>query len=160
MAARKNKPTDQPAIVNRRARHDYLIEETLEAGIVLTGSEVKSLRAGGASIAEGYVRAQASPPGLTLHGVHIQEYPPAAGRQHDPTRVRRLLAHKREIRRLADATRVKGVTIVPLRIYFTRGRAKVEIGLARGKRRSDKRDSIETREARREIDRALSRRRR
>jgi len=160
MARRKHKPKDDAVIHNRRARHNYLIEDTLEVGMVLTGSEVKSLRDGGASLAEGYVRAEESPPSLTLHGVHIQEYPPAAGRQHEPTRVRRLLAHRREIVKLAAATRVKGVTIVPLKIYFARGRAKVQIGLARGKRHADKRDALETREARREIDRAMSTRRR
>ena len=160
MARRPHAKHDPPTILNRKARHDYLIEETLEVGVVLVGSEVKSARDGGVSLAEGYVRADENPPGLTLHGVHIREYPPAAGRQHDPTRTRRLLAHKREILRLARASRVKGVTIVPLRMYFTRGRAKLEIAIARGKRRGDKRETIEKREAQRDIDRAMSLRRR
>ena len=158
MAKRNAKQPDSPTILNRKARHDYLIEETLEVGIALRGSEVKSIRDGGASLAEGYVRIQESPPALFLHGVHIQEYPPAAGHQHAPTRVRTLLAHKREILKLVQTVKQKGVTIVPLKLYFTRGIAKLQIGVARGKRHDDKRQDLREREARRDIERAMSKR--
>lgn len=153
----KHKP-DEPRILNRKARHDYTIEESFEVGISLCGSEVKSIRAGGASLAEGYVRLEENPPGLFLHGVHIQEYAPAAGRQHAPTRPRRLLAHKREIIKLAAVVRQKGVTIVPLTMYFTRGKVKLEIGVARGKRKGDKREDLRKQDAQRDIDRAMSKR--
>lgn len=146
---------------NRRARHDYHIEETLECGIRLTGTEVKSVRNGQVSLAEGYVRATENPPALTLHGVHIAEYAPAGeARQHDPGRVRALLAHKREIRKLAARTRSKGVTIVPLKMYFTNGRAKLLVGVGRGKRKSDKRQDIATRETQRDMERAMGTKRR
>jgi len=157
MAKGKGARTDQPHIVNRRARHDYTIEETLEVGVRLTGSEVKSVRDGKVSLAEGYVRASESPPSLTLHNAHIAEYPPAGARQHDPTRTRALLAHKREILKLARQSAQKGVTIVPLRMYFKNGRAKLEIGVGRGKAHQDKRQDLKKREAQRDIDRALSR---
>ena len=149
----------EPTIENRKARHDFFIEDTLECGIKLTGTEIKSLRAGKVSLGEGYVRATDSPIALVLHSVHIGEYPPAGpARQHLPTRERVLLAQKREIRKLADKTRQRGVTIVPLKVYFVRGRAKLLIGIARGKQQSDKRQDIATREARRDMDRAMSRR--
>jgi SsrA-binding protein len=156
-AGKSREKTRAPTIENRRARHDYVIEEMLECGIKLTGTEVKSVRNGQVSLAEGYVRASDSPVALELHGVHIAEYPPAGPRQHDPVRVRSLLAQKRQIRKLADRTREKGLTIVPLKVYFLNGRAKVLIGVARGKRRADKRQDLSKREARREIDRAMSR---
>lgn len=152
---------DQPRIENRKARHDYHIHETLECGIKLTGTEVKSLRSGQASIAEGYVRADENPLRLTLHGVHIAEYPPAKeAHQHVPTRTRTLLAHKREIAKLVTKTRQKGFTLVPLKIYFVRGVAKLQIGLATGKQKTDKRRDIAKREAKREMERAMSRRQR
>jgi len=148
----------EPTIENRRARHDYFIEDTLEVGLKLTGTEIKSIRLGQASIAEGYVRATESPVALTLHGAHIAEYPPAgAARQHDPVRVRTLLAHSREILKLADRTRQKGTTLVPLKIYFLRGRAKLLIGIAKGKQQHDKRQDLIKKEAKREMDRAMSR---
>jgi SsrA-binding protein len=154
--ARKNAPT----IENRRARHDYFIEATLECGIKLQGTEVKSVRNGQVSLGEGFVRASDSPVSLTLHGVHIAEYPPAGERhQHDPGRTRVLLAHEREIRKLADSTREQGVTLIPLKMYFVNGRAKLLIGVARGKGRADKRQDIARREAKREMDRAMSKRR-
>lgn len=158
MAKRKKTKSDTPTAVNRKARHHYSIEETLEVGIALVGSEAKSVRAGGISLGEGYVRVDQNPPGLTLMGVHIQEYAPAAGRQHAPARSRRLLAHKREIVRLGELVKQKGITIVPLRLYFSRGWAKLEIGVARGKRVEDKREDLREREAAREIDRAMSKR--
>ncbi len=155
----KTRRTHEPTIENRRARHDYFIEDTLEVGLKLTGTEVKSLRAGQVSIAEGYVRAEENPPSLMLHSAHFAEYPPAgAARQHDPIRVRTLLAHAKEIRKLADRTRQKGTTLVPLKIYFLRGRAKLLIGIARGKRHEDKRQDMIRKEAQREMDRAMSKR--
>ncbi len=157
MAARTNRKPGQPTIENRRARHDYFIEDTLECGIRLTGSEVKSVRDGQASLGEGYVLATDDPPALTLHGVHIAEYPPAGVRQHDPTRTRALLAHRKEIRRLADRTRIKGMTLVPLKMYFIKGRAKILIGLGRGKKHYDKRQDLAKRQADREMQRAMSR---
>lgn len=158
---RKNPPTpSEPTIENRRARHTYFIEETLECGIRLLGSEVRSVRNGQVSLAEGYARATVDPPSFTLHGVHIAEYAPAAARQHEPTRVRALLAHRREIRSLANAASEKGVTLVPLKMYFVRGRAKLLIGVGRGKRYADKRQDIDKQQARREIRRAMTRARR
>jgi SsrA-binding protein len=154
---------NEPEIENRRARHDYFFEETLECGIELLGTEIKSVRLGQVSLGEGYVRAEAGPqqrPSLVMVGVHIGEYPPAGAlRQHAPQRDRRLLAHKREISKLAARTSSKGFTIVPLKVYFVRGRAKVLIGVARGKQKSDKRQSIAEREHKRDMDRAMSRRR-
>ncbi|HRP62255.1 MAG TPA: SsrA-binding protein SmpB [Phycisphaerales bacterium] len=153
--------TNEPTIENRRARHDYFIESTLECGMKLTGTEIKSVRAGQVSLAEGYVRATETPLGLALHSVHIAEYPPAgAHRQHPPTRTRVLLAQAREIRKLAAQTREKGVTLVPLKIYFVRGKAKLLVGVGRGKGHADKRQDIAKRDAQRDIDRALSRARR
>jgi SsrA-binding protein len=151
--------SNEPVIHNRRAPHDYFIEDTLECGIKLTGTEVKSVRNGRVSLAEGFVRASEEPIALELHGMHIAEYPPAGEHhQHPPTRTRTLLAHRREIRKLAIRARESGITLVPLKMYFVNGRAKLLIGVARGKRRADKRQEISKREAKREIDRALSRR--
>ena len=150
----------EPRIENRRARYDYAIGDTLECGVKLVGTEVKAIRNGHVSLNEGYVRATDEPPRLTLHGVHVGEYPPAGpARQHEAVRVRQLLAHKREIRKLAQATREKGTTIVPLKLYFSRGRIKLLVGIGRGKSRVDKRQDIAKKEAKREIERALSRRR-
>ncbi|MCH8344150.1 MAG: SsrA-binding protein SmpB [Planctomycetes bacterium] len=161
MAAKTKRTPNQPTIENRRARYDFYIDDTLECGIKLTGTEIKSVRNGRVSLAEGYVRATQSPPALALHGVHIAEYPPAGKQlQHDPTRVRTLLAHRREIRKLADKTSQKGYTIVPLKMYLVRGRAKLLIGLGQGKRRHDKRHELAKRQAEREISRAMSRSRR
>ena len=127
--AKGHKKTSNPdavVIENRRARHDYLIGETLECGLRLLGTEVKSIRTGKASLAEGWVRAVADPPSLVLQGVHIPEYPPAGPhRQHDPVRARTLLAHKREILKFARAQDGNNSTLVPLKIYFVDGRAKL-----------------------------------
>lgn len=158
MAKRKKKTTHEPEIVNRKARHDYAISDTLEVGIVLEGSEVKSIREGRASIAEGYVRAEVEPkPRLQLHSTTVQEYGPAAG-GHNPKRVRTLLAHKRQIRKLHTQTQTKGVTIVPLKMYFKDGMVKVLIGLGVGKAKHDKRQDIREREADRAVRRAMSKR--
>ncbi len=158
MAKRKKHITNEPEIANRRARHDYAISDTLEVGIVLTGSEVKSIREGRASIAEGYVRAEMEPrPVLMLHSTTVQEYGPAAG-GHNPKRVRTLLAHKRQIRKLFAQTQTKGVTIVPLKMYFKDGMVKVQIGLGVGKAKHDKRQDIREREDDRALRRAMSKR--
>jgi SsrA-binding protein len=158
MPRRSKGSPGSPTIENRRARHDYAIADTLEVGVALRGTEVKSVRQGRVSLAEGYVRVQADPPALTLLGVNIAEYPPAGAQQHPPTRGRRLLAHRREILRLARDVEHKGVTVVPLKMYFRNGYAKVLIGVGRGRARHDKRRAIAEREHRRDIDRALSRR--
>ena len=153
-------PTRAPEIENRRARHDYAIEDTLECGIELLGTEVKSIRDGKMSLAEGFVMARAEPPSLELHGVHIDEYPPAGrDRQHEPRRVRKLLAHRREIVRLATEVKAKGVALVPLKVYFTKGRAKLLLGVGKGRKKGDKRQAIAEREMRRDIDREMGRRR-
>jgi SsrA-binding protein len=132
--------TDRYAALNRRARHDYLIEDTLEAGLVLHGTEVKVLRQGGASIAEAY--ADEAGGELFLVNANIPEYKAAAHFGHQPRRPRKLLLHRKEMDRLLGAIRREGVTLVPLAIYFNdRGRAKVELGLARGKRKADKRQA-------------------
>lgn len=144
---------EKTVAVNRRARHDYSIEETVEAGLVLQGSEIKSVRAGQASLREGYASIHDGE--AWLHNVHIAPYKQASFFDHVPVRDRKLLLHKDEIRRLADKVAQKGLTLVPLRIYLKRGRAKLELGLARGRREYDKREAIATREARRDIERAL-----
>lgn len=184
-----------PVIENRKARHDYFILDTVEVGIVLQGSEVKSIRDGKVSLGEGYVRVEGygvrrsakvdgqskdakakdgkarkstAPrrgyePGLFLHAVNIGEYGPAgrAGTktQHPPTRTRTLLAHKRELAKLAREVQIKGITIVPLKIYFNdHGKAKLLIGLAQGKQAHDKRQTIAKRDAERDMNRAMSKR--
>ena len=140
--------------VNRKARHDYFIEETIEAGLVLTGSEVKSLRDGRANLKDSFARVDRGE--AVLVNAHISPYDPAARDGHEPTRSRKLLLHHRQIDRLAGKVKEKGLTLIPLRLYFNaRGRAKVELGLARGKRQYDKRQTIKEREARRETERAL-----
>lgn len=152
------KPKDTPVIENRKARYDYAIEETLECGMVLEGSEVKSIRDGKISIGEGYVRAQVTPPALYMHSVNISPYGPAGVINHIPTRTRKLLANRSEINKMIKAVSVKGMTIVPLKVYFKDGFAKVLIGLGKGKSQTDKRQSIGEREAKRDIDRAMSKR--
>jgi SsrA-binding protein len=142
---------------NRRARHDYHIEDTVEAGLVLTGTEVKSLRAGRASLTEAF--AQISGDELWLHGLHIPEYAQGTWTNHDPRRTRKLLLHRKEIDRLASQVAERGFTIVPLSLYFSGGKAKVELALVRGKRTYDKRHDLARRDAAREVDRALRRRR-
>ena len=142
---------------NKRARHDYMIEDVVEAGLVLTGTEVKSLRAGRASLTDGFGMITDSE--AWLHGVHIPEYTQGTWTNHEPRRVRKLLLHRREIERLARSTQERGLTLVPLSLYFKDGRAKIELGLARGKRTYDKRQDLAKRDAAREVDRELRRRR-
>jgi SsrA-binding protein len=138
--------------VNRRARHDYHIEETIEAGLVLVGSEVKSLRQGKANLKDSYGRIERGE--AWLLNAHISPYDPASQFGHDPTRARKLLLNRREIFRLDSKVKERGYTLVPLRMYFRHGRAKVELALARGKQHHDKRAAIREREVRREMDRA------
>jgi SsrA-binding protein len=142
---------------NRRAYHDYFIEDTYEAGLVLTGTEVKSLRAGRASLTDGF--AQITDGEVWLHNVHIPEYAQGTWTNHTPRRIRKVLLHRKEIDRLAAKVSEQGLTLVPLSLYFKDGNVKVELGLARGKRTYDKRQDLARRDADREIDRALKRRR-
>jgi len=141
---------------NRKARHDYHIEQTYEAGLVLTGTEVKSLRQGRASLVDGYATVDDGE--VWLHGVHIPEYALGTWTNHDPRRKRKLLLRAAEISKLVGATRESGVTLVPLSLYFKDGYAKVEIALARGKRAYDKRATLAERDAKREVERAVGRR--
>jgi SsrA-binding protein len=141
---------------NRKARHDYLVEDVFEAGMVLTGTEVKSLRAGRASLVDGF--AEVTDGEVWLMGVHIPEYTAGTWTNHEPRRRRKLLLHAHEIARLAEATREKGLTIVPLSLYFLDGRAKVEIAVARGKKNYDKRQALRERQDNRDAARAMARR--
>jgi SsrA-binding protein len=138
---------------NRQASFRFDLLDRLETGIVLTGTEVKSLRNGSAQIKDGY--AQVRDGELWLHNVHIPPYGPASRENHEPERPRKLLAHKNEIDRLVGRIQERGLTLVPTRIYFSGPRAKVEIALARGKDRFDKRESIKAREQKRDMDRAM-----
>src|SRR5580698_1153793 len=145
-------------VENRKARHDFFIEETVEAGLALTGTEVKSLRAHKANLRDSYARIKDGE--AYLQGVHIGAYAPAGQFSHKETRPRKLLMHRSEIDKLWGRVREKGYSIVPLKIYFLRGRAKVEIGLAKGKHLYDKRAAIATKTSRREMERALKSRNR
>src|SRR3954453_14086044 len=141
-----------PRIENRRAWHDFFIEAKIECGMVLVGSEVKSLRAGKASLQEAFARIERG--AIVLHQCHIDPYEKAASvNNHEPMRERKLLGNKRELKRLADATKVKGTTLIPLAIYFKDGRAKLELGVARGKQQHDKRATIKEKEMDRELRR-------
>jgi len=142
---------------NRRARFDYEILERFETGIVLTGSEVKSLRQGRASLSESFARVDGNE--IWLENMHIPPYEQGEKRGYDPRRRRKLLLHRKEIDRLVGKTAEQGLALVPIRVYFAHGLAKVEIGLGRGKRAYEKREAVLEREARREIERARSHRR-
>ncbi|GIW39460.1 MAG: SsrA-binding protein [Candidatus Binatia bacterium] len=146
---------EKDVAVNRRARHDFHIEETFEAGIVLQGSEVKSLREGRANLKDSYARIDKGE--AWLLNAHISPYGPASRFGHDPRRTRKLLLHAREIERLAGKVKQRGYTLVPLRLYFKNGIAKVELALARGKKIYDKREAIRERETQRELDRVMRR---
>ena len=141
--------------VNRRAFHDYFIDETYEAGLVLTGTEVKSLRAGKVNLRDGYVRMEGHE--AWLENVHISSYAQGGYVNHEPLRSRKLLLHSKEIASLIGKVKQRGYTLIPLRLYFARNRAKVEIGLGRGKRQYDKRQALAEADARREMERALKR---
>lgn len=138
---------------NRKARHDFFVDESLEAGIALAGTEVKSLRQGKCNLRDSYARIENGE--ALLYNVHISPYDPASKFNHDPLRTRKLLLHKHEILKLNSKVREKGYTVVPLKMYFRNGKAKVELGLARGKRQYDKRDDLAERDAERAIARAL-----
>ncbi|MFV0309820.1 MAG: SsrA-binding protein SmpB [Desertimonas sp.] len=158
MAANKRPDgANQRIADNRRARHDFDVLDTLEAGIVLQGSEVKSLRLGQVQLADAFARLAGDE--LWLEGVHIAPYQFASGvGGHDPDRRRKLLVHRAEIDRLADRLRQERLALVPLRLYFKDGRAKVELALARGRQKGDKRQAIAERDSKREMERALGRR--
>jgi SsrA-binding protein len=145
------KKHNAPTIENRRARHEYHILESLEAGLVLTGTEVKSIRAGGASLSEAYARFRDGE--AWLLGMHVPPYKQGSFSNADPNRPRKLLLHKEQIANLQGRVSEKGLTIVPLRLYFTRGMAKVQLGLARGKKLWDKRADVAKRDVEREIAR-------
>lgn len=147
-----------PRINNRRALHDYFIEARLECGIALQGSEVKSLRLGNAQLTDSFARIEKGQ--LILHNAHIDPYKAATIYNHQPTRDRKLLVHKKEIRKLENELKQRGTTLIPLSIYFNKdGRAKVELGVARGKQQHDKRDAIKKKEQDRELRRATMQRR-
>lgn len=150
--------SDKVLATNRKAYHDYHIEETYEAGIALTGTEIKSVRAGSINLRDSY--AQVKNGELWLMNVHIAPYEPASRQNVDPYRDRKLLMHRREIMRLFGRVQEKGFTLVPLKVYLKKNRAKVEIGLARGKKQYDKREAISKRDAAREIARAVKEHRR
>jgi SsrA-binding protein len=153
----KAAPSQKTVASNRRALHDYEFLDRFEAGIVLTGSEVKSLRGGRGSLSEAYGRVQGGE--VWLEGMHIPPYEQGEKRGYDPIRRRKLLLHRNEIERLIGKTQERGLTLVPLRVYFSHGLAKVEVGLGRGKRQFEKRQATLEREHRREMDRAARRRR-
>jgi SsrA-binding protein len=156
MAKKKRKAAPGDVATNRQASFRYELLEKFEAGIVLRGSEVKSLRQGAVQLKDAY--ADVHDGEVWLRNMHIAPYAPAARDNHDPERPRKLLLHRREIERLIGKTAERGLTLVPTRIYFSGPRAKVELALARGKERHDKRRSIRERETKREIDRAMSQR--
>ena len=143
----------QVIAVNSKAYHDYIIRETIEAGLVLTGTEIKSIRAGKVNLREAYARAADGE--LWLHNMHIAQYDLGNRWNHAPTRTRKLLLHRGEIRELAQQTKSKGLTLVPVRLYIARDRAKIELGLAQGKKIYDKRQAMAEKEAERDIERAV-----
>ena len=149
----KDKSGEKIVCVNREARHNYFIDEIYEAGLVLLGSEVKSLRDGKANLKDSYGRIQNGE--AFLFNAHVSPYPGANQFNHEPTRPRKLLLHQREIERLTGKTKEKGLTLIPLRLYFKNGRAKVELGLARGKKLYDKRETLKRKMAEREVERSL-----
>jgi SsrA-binding protein len=144
--------------VNRKAYHDYHIQENVEAGIVLKGSEIKSVRAGNVNLSDAYARPENDE--LWLYNTHIASYDAASYNAHEPNRPRKLLLHREEIDSLAGKVMQKGLTLVPLKLYIKHGVAKVELGVARGKKVYDKRETIARRDAEREMDRAMKHRRR
>jgi len=147
----------KPIAFNRKAYHDYHIEETLEAGLALTGTEIKSIRLGRVNLREAYARVEKGE--AWLLNAHVAQYPGGNRYHHEPTRPRKLLLHRKEIDRLLGKVREKGYTLVPLRLYIKGGYAKIELGLGQGKRLYDKREAIARREAQREIERAVKVRR-
>ncbi len=153
----KDKEKDRAIAINRKASHEYHIEETFEAGLVLSGSEVKSLRAGKANIGDAFARITGSD--AVIINMHISPYADAGYAQHEPTRTRKLLLHKKEIERLRGKTQEKGLSVVPLRMYWKNGYAKLLIGLGRGKKLHDKRQDSKAKDVQREMARAMRRER-
>jgi SsrA-binding protein len=152
------KKPDTAVATNRKAYHDYFIEESVEAGVVLQGTEVKSLRLGLANLTDSYAIVKNEE--MFLLNANISHYPQGNLANHEPLRTRKLLLHKEEIRKLAWKMTQKGFTLIPLKIYFVRGKAKVLIGLAKGKKVYDKRDTIKEKESKREVERAVKERNR
>ena len=153
----KGKANLSPRIENRRAWHDYFIEAKLECGIALKGTEVKSLRLGKAQLQDAFAKIEEGE--LVLHKMYVDPYEKASVANHDPIRERKLLVHKREIKKLEGAIRERGTTLIPLAVYFKGRNAKVELGVAKGKQFHDKRESIKKKEMDREVRRAMSQRR-
>ena len=153
MAEKPKDTQNAPIAENRKARHDFEILDTFEAGLVLTGSEVKSLRAGRANLKDSFARIERGE--MFLWNAHISTYDAAGGFGHEPERMRKLLLHRAEIDKLTGRVQERGLTLVPLRLYFKNGRAKVALGLARGRKAYDKREAIKKREMDRETDRAV-----
>lgn len=147
---------DKTVAVNRRAQHEYALEETLEAGIVLTGTEIKSIRAGRVNLAEAYARIERGE--AWLIGAHIAPYEQGNRNNHEPTRTRKLLLHRDQIAELIGRTQAKGFTLVPLKLYIRNGMAKLELGVGRGKKAYDKRRAIAERDSRRELERSTKER--
>jgi len=150
-----DKDRERDKAVNRRAFHDYFIDEKYECGMVLTGTEVKSIRDGRCNLRDGYVRIDGHE--AWLENVHISPYAQGNLMNHEPIRPRKLLLHRKQIASLIGKVKQKGYTLIPLRVYFSRNHAKVDVGLARGKRQFDKREAIAARDAKREIERAVRR---
>jgi SsrA-binding protein len=155
-ARSSNTPARKLIAQNKKARHDYSVVDVFECGVVLQGTEVKSLRLGRASLVDGFATIDNGE--VFLHGVHIPEYAQGSWTNHEPRRVRKLLLHKGEILRLIGKTQESGLTLVPLSIYFSEGRVKVELALARGKKSYDKRQDLAKRDADRDIRKAMGRR--
>ena len=153
MANKQSSSDEKIVCLNRQARHNYFIDEIYEAGLVLLGSEVKSLRDGKANLVDSY--AQIRHGEAFLINAHISPYAGANQFNHEPTRIRKLLLHGREIERLTGKTKERGLTLIPLKLYFKGGRAKVELGLARGKKLYDKRETLRRKVAEREVERSL-----
>lgn len=153
MGSRASDKNNQLIAQNKKARHDYAIDQTYEAGLVLFGSEVKSLREGRVTFTDGHVDVRGEE--LFLVNVHIHEYPFANRNNHEVRRPRKLLLHRNEIARIASRVSEKGFTAIPLKLYFKNGRIKVEIGLGKGKQLHDKRQDLKSRAAKREVDRAI-----
>ena len=147
---------DKTVAVNRRARHQYAIDETLEAGLALTGTEIKSIRAGRVNLAEAYARIERGE--AWLIGAHIAPYEQGNRNNHEPTRTRKLLLHRDQIAELQGRTQAKGFTLVPLKLYIRNGMAKLELGIGRGKKAYDKRRTIAERDARRDLERTAKER--
>lgn len=147
---------DKTVAVNRRARHEYAVDETLEAGLVLSGTEIKSIRAGRVNLAEAYARIEHGE--AWLIGAHIAPYEQGNRNNHEPTRTRKLLMHRDQIAELVGRTQAKGFTLVPLKLYIRNGMAKLELGVARGKKAHDKRRTIAERDMRRELERSTKER--